>query len=203
MTAFARKARVESTHLYICPIGSSYTASGATEATTVTESAMPTDSGAYTYLGVITEFKSKKASKKEECWGPSEGSGVIILQDVVEYQLDKSYTAKLGQLSAAIVGIMENAGILTGSDTDGGEDYVPNSTTTPNCWIIIQQMDHENSQVNLVKALAFVDADGDMDGAGGLAKGGLSLRLKANSANCGRLGPLPTGKTIYTYVKAA
>jgi hypothetical protein len=188
---FRTKSRIATSHIYICPIGSSYTPSGATAATVIDETAIPTSKDAFTYLGIVTELKEKKASKKEEVWGASEGTGVVVLQDVIEHQLDKTYTGKLGQLGATVVGIINNAGILNASSTD----YTPGSATTPHCWVVIQQMDHTNTQINLVKALVFADVDGDVDMGGGLAQGSVTLRLLANTLNHGVLGALPTGMT--------
>lgn len=185
MAGITRKARVLQTHIKIAPVGTEYTTP---ESGTVTDTVLPADTNdAWVDLGIVSECKEKKASKTEEVWGAEWGSGVAVLQDIIEHQLDKTFTAKLGKLGAEEMGIINNAGILkNGTSTT----YTPNSTTTPYTWIWVEQYDQGNNLVNTIKALSFVTIDGDMSTGGGISNGSLSFRLLSRAENTGTLGPI-------------
>lgn len=185
MSGINRKARVGATHIYISPIGSTYTPTGeGATLQTVTESTIPTDASAWTYLGIVTECKQKKGSKKEDVFGALPGSGSTALANVIEYNKEHTVTAKLGELGPEIVGIVNNAGILKETDAT----LTPESANTPHCWVKIQQFGHDNIRIQELKYLAFVDIDGDVNMAGGLSSGDLTIRRLMNALNTGALG---------------
>jgi hypothetical protein len=185
MPGITRKARVGATHISISPIGTTYTPAGeGATPQTVSESAIPTDAGAWTYLGIVSECKQKKASKKEELYGALPGTGSTALSDVIEYNKEHTITAKLGQLGPEIVGIVNNAGILKETDAT----LTPESTNTPHCWVKVEQYGHDNVRIQELKFLAFIDIDGDVNMSGGLSSGEITIRRLMNAQNTGALG---------------
>ncbi|MBN2069105.1 MAG: hypothetical protein JW739_05660 [Opitutales bacterium] len=151
-----QKLRSLVTHCYLCPEGAAFTSP---EAGTSGVAARPDDAEetAWGYMGPLEDFSVTPKRTTEEIWAAAEGTGTVMLYDVLDSKKDLAFSATATQLGPELFGLMFNAGWINKST----ETFQPNAGGTTRAWIRFEQYDQEDKLVNTCYLWCHVLVDGE------------------------------------------